>query len=139
MFRATRQYSQQLQSSLVRSRCLISRYRVAYKRDCSEVVVCAMIVALIERDNNDGLSNIDNRHALAFNKIARQAWHTSIKAINNHRDKLRESVLQIFDAPRKITDVVARKFGTKVRQTFIFEKVRHNVPDGPSSNFRHSI
>ena len=55
-----------------------------------------MIVALIERDNICGLSKdidlLKDRHPLAFNKIARQAWHTAIKDINSHRDKIRESV-----------------------------------------------
>ena len=32
-----------------------------------------------------------------FQQIARQAWQTSIKAINNYKVKLSESVLQIFD------------------------------------------
>ena len=49
-----------------------------------------MIVALIERDSIGGLKDIDllkDRHALAFNKVARRAWLTAIKAINNYGSK----------------------------------------------------
>ena len=40
---------------------------------------------------------LKDRYALAFNKIARQAWHTAIKATNNHLDQIRERKLQIVD------------------------------------------
>ena len=42
-----------------------------------------------------------------FKRIAEQAWQTAIKVINNHRARIHESVLQIFDASRKITYAVA--------------------------------
>ena len=62
-------------------------------------------VALIERDNIGGLAKeidlLKDWRALAFYKISRQAWQTAIKPINNHRGEIRESVLQIFDTPRK--------------------------------------
>ena len=50
---------------------------------------------------------LKDQHTLAFNKIAWQAWQTIIKVINNHWEKICESVLQILDSPRKPTDVVA--------------------------------
>ena len=75
-----------------------------------------MIVALTERDNIGGLAKgIDllkdsDLHAVpcpGFQQIARQAWQTAIQAINNHQVKIRESVSQIFNTPRKTMDVVA--------------------------------
>ena len=58
-----------------------------------------MIVALIERDNICVLlKDIDLLKDLHVNKIARQSGHTAIKAINNHWDRICESVLQIFNA-----------------------------------------
>ena len=74
------------------------RIRGPYKRDCSEVLVSAMIVAnaLIERDIicrlSTGIYLLKDLYALAFNKIAWQARHTAIKVINNHTDKILESV-----------------------------------------------
>ena len=65
-----------------------------------------MIVALIERDHISGLSNeiVKDLHALDFNKIARQACQTNIKAIKSWiQGKIRESVMQIFETPRKTT------------------------------------
>ena len=74
-------------------------------------LTATMIVTLIERKNVGGLAReVDlskDLHALAFKKFPRQAWQTAIKAINNHQVKISESVLQIFDTPSKITDMVA--------------------------------
>ena len=47
--------------------------------------------------------------------IARLAWQTAIMAINNHQEKISESVLQIFNTTLKTTDVVAN---TVVKQVF---------------------
>ena len=42
-----------------------------------------------------------------FDGIARRAWKTALRGINQHRQKMRECVLQIFDSTRKPSDVVA--------------------------------
>ena len=44
--------------------------------------------------------------AKAFDAIAKKAWSTAIRGINQHRQKFREFALQIFGT-RKPTDVVA--------------------------------
>lgn len=109
IFDKNRVVAQQLQLSLVP--WLISRFGVAYKRDGSPDVVREMIVALIERDNISGLGKeidlLKDRHAKAFDGIARRAWTTALRGINQHRQKMRECVLQIFDSTRKPSDVVA--------------------------------
>ena len=60
-----------------------------------------IIVALIEPDNIGGpakeINLLKDWHALAFKKIARQFLQTTIKAINPHQEKIRESVLLIFN------------------------------------------
>jgi len=69
-----------------------------------------MLAALIERDDIGGLGKgidlLKVRHAKAFDEIAKKAWSTALRAINQHRNKFRQFVRQIFDA-RKPTDVVA--------------------------------
>lgn len=115
----SRAYAQVFQGCLVP--WLISRYGVAYKRDGSPDVVRDMLAALIERDDIGGLGKgidlLKVRHAKAFDEIAKRAWSTALRAINQHRTKFREYVQQIFHA-RKNTDVVAnavveRVFGIK--------------------------
>ena len=80
-----------------------------------------MLAALIERDDIGGLGKeidlLKARHAKAFDALAKKAWLTALRAINEHRKIFREFAQQIFDA-RKPTDVVAnavveRVFGIK--------------------------
>ena len=82
-----------------------------------------MIIALIERDNISGLAKeidlLKDLDVLAFNKLRGKLGRDSVEAINrdNHHVKLSESVLQIFDTPRKTTDVVANTVVEKVFNT----------------------
>ena len=82
-----------------------------------------MIIALIERDNISGLAKeidlLKDLDVLAFNKLRGKLGRDSVEAINrdNHHVKFSESVLQIFDTPRKITDVVANTVVKKVFDT----------------------
>ena len=78
---------------------------------------------MCQRDNISGLGKeidlLKDRHALAFNKIAKQAWQTAVKAINNHRARICKShgELQILDTSRKTTDAVADTVVEKVFST----------------------
>jgi hypothetical protein len=66
------------------------------------------------------LKDIDllkDRQALAFDRIAHNAWLTALKGINQHRVRLREAVMQLL-GPRKpanttANDVVEKVFGVK--------------------------
>jgi hypothetical protein len=119
IFSGDRKLAQALQGSLVP--WLISRFGVTYKRDGSPDIVRNMIAALIARDDIGGLGReidlLKDRHVKAFDAIAKKAWSTAIRGINQHRHKFREFALQIFGT-RKPTDVVAnavveRVFGKK--------------------------
>ena len=55
----------------------MSRYVVNYKRDCGHVVVMAMIIALVKRDNLASLADqidlLKDKHAMAMREIAKRA------------------------------------------------------------------
>lgn len=110
-----RTIAQDLQTSLVP--WLISRFGVAYKRDGSPEVVRDMITALIVRDNIGGMAReidlLKARHKNAFDEIAKRAWCTALRGLNQHRQKIRVSVQEIFNA-RKESDVVANKVVERV-------------------------
>jgi hypothetical protein len=69
-----------------------------------------MITALIVRDNIGGMAReidlLKARHKNAFDEIAKRAWCTALRGLNQHRQKIRVSVQEIFNA-RKESDVVA--------------------------------
>ena len=80
-----------------------------------------MIVALLSDSISDLGKEINllkdrqvTLHEMTFKKISKQAWQTAIKAINNHRAKICEGVLQIFDTASKTTDVVVNAVVEKV-------------------------
>ena len=50
-------------------------------------------------------------------------FENAIKAIKNHRDKIRESVFQIFDSPSKNTDVLATTVVEKVFRTMSLDAI----------------
>lgn len=107
---------------------LLSRYGVAYKRDGGPKVVKDMIIALVKRDNLAGLADqidlLKDRHSLALTKLAKKAWITAMKGINNHRKAIRVAVMQVLADARTDTDVVAnivaeRVLGTKSKGPFL--------------------
>ena len=46
--------------------------------------------------------------------IAKKAWITATKGINNHRERIRASVMEVLVASRADTDVVANHVAEKV-------------------------
>ena len=57
---------------------MISRFGIAYKRDCSQDISREMLVALIQRDNLDGLGKgielLKDEHALTLDRISMAAF-----------------------------------------------------------------
>ena len=72
---------------------------IAYKRGDSLDIIRRMLIALIQRDHLSGLAKdidlLKDRHALAFDRTAYEAWLTAInlKGINKNRIEIRESVV----------------------------------------------
>ena len=80
-----------------------------------------MIIALVKRDKLAGLADqidlLKDRHAMAMREIAKRAWFTALKGINNHRDKIRVSVMEVLADARAATDVFANHVAEKVLGT----------------------
>ena len=91
--------------------------------DDGHAVVMEMIIALVKHDNLAGLAGADQidllkgRHAMAMREIANRAWFTALKGINNHRDKIHVSVMEVLADARAATDVVANHVAEKVLGT----------------------
>ena len=51
---------------------------------------------------------------MAMREIAKRAWFTALKGINNLRDKIRVSVMEVLADARAPTDVVANHVAEKV-------------------------
>ena len=60
---------------------------------------------------------LKDMHAMAMREIAKRAWFTALKGINNHRDKIRVSVMEVLADARAATDVVANHVAGKVLGT----------------------
>ena len=77
-----------------------------------------MIIALV---NLAGLAEqidlLKDRHAMAMREIAKRAWFTALKGINNHRDKIRVSVMEVLEDALAATDVVVNHVAEKVLGT----------------------
>ena len=54
---------------------------------------------------------------MAMREIAKRAWFTALKGINNHRDKIRVRVMKVLADARAATDVVANHVAEKVLGT----------------------
>ena len=75
-----------------------------------------MIIALVKRDNLAGLADqidlLKDWHAMAMREIAKHARITALKGINNHREKIRVSVMEVL-ADARATNVVANQEAEK--------------------------
>ena len=65
----------------------------------------------------DQIDLLKDRHAMAMCEITKRAWFTALKGINNHRDKIRVSVMEVLADARAATDVVANHVAEKVLGT----------------------
>ena len=51
---------------------------------------------------------------MAFDDIAKIAWTTACRAMNNHRSSVRTALMEILIEPRKAADVIANKIAERV-------------------------
>ena len=111
-----RKIAQHIQSKLVP--WIVSKYGALYKKECSSPTVRNMIIAIIEGDDLAGLgSNIKTlagRYKMAFDALAKKAWKTSIRAINNHRAAVRDAVMEVIVNPRTVADILANQIAERV-------------------------
>jgi hypothetical protein len=77
-----------------------------------------MIIAIIERDDIAGLGTsiktLAGRYQMEFDALAKKAWQTSVRAINNHRSSVRDAVMEVMVNPRTATDILANKIAERV-------------------------
>jgi hypothetical protein len=101
-----RKIAQHIQSNLVP--WIVSKYGPLCRTGCSSQTVRNMLIAIIERDDLAGLGTsiktLAGRYKMAFDELAKKAWKTSIRAINNHRSAVRDAVMEVMVNPRTATD-----------------------------------
>jgi hypothetical protein len=77
-----------------------------------------MIIAIIERDDGAGLGSsikaLAGRHKMEFDEIAKTAWKTSLRAINQHRSSVCDAVMKVMVNPRTATDITENQIAERV-------------------------
>ena len=111
-----RRIAQHIQSNLVP--WIVSKYGPLCRTGCSSQTVRNMLIAIIERDDLAGLGTsiktLPGRYKMAFDELAKKAWKTSIRAINNHRSAVRDAVMEVMVNPRTATDILANQIAELV-------------------------